>query len=399
MTRLGKTSLASALLALAYLVANARGEVQTVRAQTYTVATEESMLFGEIRVFPIPVEDAVGSIDAESPDGIVVLGLSRGKIARKAVRFKTVLGSLPGLDVEHCLPVFKGTMFGYTQKRMFLLFDMRSKACIDIPVCTRHEQSVEGAYLVDSTAILFDIIDRRGSGGDVPKWGPDGPRLPTADGPYIKSATRILQLYGVAGKPLPQRTFPGYGVGYRPPVAAAQSTVFLFDDSVRTVVAMDRSLATIDHPLSHCPREGKGGLRRLQTLAVHPRLPLAVLVDRSREKNGDYIVYSATWTDGKPAIAPVPGISGEVTNLSFSPDGSWLVLYAESYPGEYDEPVYPTAFPVKASSPPTLGAPRQLVGTGLFAVANGVWCAGPQSFVAYDGGGQLFKWQLDATGP
>ena len=340
--------------------------------QVYTLGEEVHDLFA------VPVAGAVG---APSGAGVTLLHLGDdGSLRHEETELSLPEGVALVSGDTRFLPPLDRKRIACVQARRVLIADLASRSVVKHRVCHWLEECIAGAWRLDGRGLRLLL--------DVNEYGAAG---------TAQRLLRVVDLSAQAPAILGERRLGPRGDGNSAPLAAQGETVLLYDVKAHTLTALDAGLAPVNHPLAALLADQHRRLRRVCEMAVHPRLPLAVLIDRDPARNRAYAVHVARWSGSSPSIDPLP-LSGAGTEhgryyagAEFSPDGRWLVLRDES--ADARQPVLMAA-PVSEEQGGALGPPLVLGRTLLGPLAATAWVTEPLSFVVCDGAA-LYRWRLD----
>lgn len=324
-------------------------------------------------VFAVPVDDAVGTNDLDN--AITVLRFRGDLVEADVVRkefFKYVSGG------ELCfLPLFDDRIIGYAQSRRFVIFDVTNGSFTQYMICSDLEEVIERITVVDAgrRCFLFEI----------------GVYAPGANHDRV----RVIRLGGDAPAELADIRTGLPGLAMYSAWTADRGRLLVFNGEVGALRALDLELEPSSHPLVAMLSRNEQPLGRLHQLAVHPSLPLAVLVIGERDSPMGLRCWLARWEhpDVEQRLVPLFSSGVSCSEFQFSPDGRWLIFKDSTH--DHNNPDL-VAVPVRASYPDAelLGAPRALGSLEPGSVwGQYVWTRRPQCLVV-TGGEHLYRWDL-----
>ena len=339
----------------------------------------------DIDIFSVPADNAVGTNSINN--AITLLRFKKDKVEYDEVRRNFINGVSDG---DKFYPgIFSDQWIGYTQTRGFLLFNLKDKSFADHIPIKSGDQYFENVMAYDGSKLQFVFHVHEA---------------------YYHEGIRYLKLIEFDGKGnFKDISEIKTGKDEGEPWAIQNKTIFIYNNDSIKITAYDMNFKPVDHPFCDLFNHLKD-FRCLDQLAMHPSIPIALLVEMDREERKDYKVYLAHWTAPDPKSRFVELLRQDislfsdwgkiqslyVSDFQFSPDGAWLVFRDESEVGRsVTNPIF-IAMPVDKNRKIPLGKPKilgKVMRENAYPTST-AWIKRPTSFVASDGM-VLYKWELD----
>lgn len=373
----------------------------------YNVTTMEPIR----KIFPVPVKDAVGTIDFDN--AITIIKFRGDTIPDYDIVAKDFLSEVTGdFDFGFC-PVYDEETIIYTQTRWAVVANIKTGK-VESPILTMSLDEIIGGIVSIDTAKKLFVINKR---------------IPAKEGSRQK--LNIMQLdkdiFIGRGEIDAGGDFP-----FAQPWIVHDSKIITCDSAANRLLCHDTDLKRTTHPFVEIFNRNSGRFRRLKEMIIHPTLPFGLVVeigkdwdfekvkdlpmeifDKLAEQREIHALYLIRWdiADTDKQYIPIhndtfslltPLVAKKYGHFTFSPDGKWLVFGHEDmskdewgnfYGGKY-QPFF-VALPVDEKKPNFFGEPIFMGRTSIKGndVTTTAWATDPTAFVAADGLG-LYKWDL-----
>jgi hypothetical protein len=361
-------------------------------------------------IFPVPEKNAVGTNDIDNAVSFLHFN-SDSEIKRTVVK-KNFMEMVTGPFEFRYLPVWSNEEIAYSQSKGFLIIDIPKKKVAIHTICPGiYQGEIGNVSVLDDTQHLFVFEILKSAGENE------------------KKILQTIKFFEDSFSIIAEKSAGLKTSAYSEPWFAYQRRIFIYNDTTTSIEAFNEEFQLISHPLSEAFNEIKSTLRCLREIAIHPRLPFALLVERGKlpdQKQLDSIpaelyttlskpimaesrrrsLYLFRWThpDPEQRLIPLLSSAGSIWNtynpenaysdFTFSPDGKWVVFRDKSESS--DNPVFVTV-PIDEKNPLLLGKPVKLGKTmreGSTGPTGTAWTTEPTAFVMCDGL-LLHRWVLD----
>jgi hypothetical protein len=378
----------------------------------YCVSPKEPIRY----IFPVPVNDAVATIDFDN--AITIIKFRGDTTPDYDIVAKDFLSEVVGdFNFGFC-PVFDEEIIVYTQTRWAVVANIRTGK-VESPILTMSlDDMIGGIFSLDTSKNLF-VINKL---------------IPAREGSrQMLNVMRYNQnkFFGL-GEIDAGGDFP-----LKQPWIVHDRKIITYDSAANKLLCHDSNLKPSTHPFVEIFNRNNGKFRKLKEMIIHPTLPFGLVVEIGKDLDWAKInamplndetdkikralykqqeihaLYLLRWdtpdtnkqyiplhTDTLSLIAPFA--AKQYGRFTFSPDGKWLILGHEDmrkdnrgilYGGEL-RPFF-VAFPVDEKKPFFFGEPifmgRTLIKENYLTTT--AWTTEPTAFVAADGLA-LYKWDL-----
>jgi hypothetical protein len=376
----------------------------------------------EIRyVFAVPRDNMVGTNELDN--AIKLLEFKSDSDLDQHVIKKNFLEMVTGPFEFRFLPVWSDKEIAYSQSKGFIIADLQNKK-VEIHTISR------GIYTGDIENIaVFDAQKRT----FVIEINPHAAGL----GNYEK-ILKVIRFENDTYVSLSEHFAGIKTLAYAPPWFVYQKKIFVYNDSTTQLEVFDENFTKSTHPIATVFNNNQVAFRCMKQIYLHPTLPMALIIeqgkwptDKDLDKfkslkpmeldNATDVIYSEArrqtlylfrWQeqDEKRQLVPLLSVAGSIWNsynpvkemsqLTFSPDGKWLVFRDGSMRGnDLNSSINPVfvAVPINEKNPLYLGKPVKL-GKVIREDATGpegtAWTTNPTAFVMCDGM-LIYRWNMD----
>ncbi len=379
----------------------------------------------EIRyVFAVPRDNMVGTNELDN--AIKLLEFKSDSDLYQHVIKKNFLEMVTGPFEFRFLPVWSDKEIAYSQSKGFIIVNIHDRK-VEIHSISR------GIYTGDIENIaVFDAQKRT----FVIEINPHAAGM----GNYEK----ILKVIRFENDTFTVQAEHFAGIktlAYTPPWFVYQKKIFVYNDSTTQLEVFDENFIKATHPIATAFNNNQVAFRCMKEIIIHPTLPMALIIEQGKwptdkdldkfkslkpmelDKATDPIynearrqtLYLFRWDepDEKKQLVPLLSVAGsiwksynpvkEMSQLTFSPDGKWLVFRDGSMRGnDLNSSINPVfvAVPINEKNPLYLGKPVKL-GKVIREDATGpegtAWTTNPTAFIMCDGM-LIYRWNLDKYG-
>jgi hypothetical protein len=376
----------------------------------------------EIRyVFAVPRDNMVGTNELDN--AIKLLEFKSDSDLSQHVIKKNFLEMVTGPFEFRFLPVWSDKEIAYSQSKGFVIADIQNKK-VEIHTISR------GIYTGDIENIaVFDAQKRT----FVIEINPHAAGM----GNYEK----ILKVIRFENDTLVSLSEHFAGIKtlvYTPPWFVYQKKIFVYNDSTTKLEVFNENFEQSTHPIASVFNRNQVAFRCMKEIIVHPTLPCALIIEKGKPPTKEklaaadalpdpedekarkiiydevfrHTLYLFRWQeqDEKKQLVPLLSVAGSIWNsynpvkemsqLTFSPDGKWLVFRDGSMRGnDLNSNINPVfvAVPISEKKPLYLGKPVKL-GKVIREDATGpegnAWTTNPTAFVMCDGM-LIYRWNMD----
>ncbi|MBD3315667.1 MAG: hypothetical protein GF344_07770 [Chitinivibrionales bacterium] len=385
-------------------------------------------------IFAVPQPNAVGTNDLDNALKLLEFQ-SDGKVKQKTIK-KDFLEMVSGPFDFRFLPVVNDEEIAYSQTRGFILANVRRK---EVEIHTIEWKALTGSdignvAILDGKTKTFVFEMRSSNGND-------------AGDTWHDKTLRVLRFSDGKIDTIGERPAGIKTIAYTEPWFTHDGKIFIYTDSTTKLEAFDETFKPVGHPLTEA-FNAIGAFRCLKEIAVHPNLPIALLVEVGKfpdlnkllEKFKDlpplaqdaatepffkdanrHSLFLLRWEerDAKQRVIPIVSDVYSIWNsfkpesyshFTFSPDGKWLVFRDETgnagNPNFIAVPINQKKSPLQPAQPNdellkslNLGKPIKL-GRVMRKESTGpsttAWATDPTAFVMTDGAA-IYKWDLGLT--
>jgi len=369
-------------------------------------------------IFPVPVKDAVGTIDFDN--AFTILKFNGDTTPDYDIVAKDFLGEVTGdFDFGFC-PVFSDEIITYTQTRWAVVANIKTGK-VKTPILTSSlDDYIIGITSLDTIKNSFVIVRATPGPNDYDKYL----HVMYFDNDKFKDVGKIQG--------------GCWAVNYDTPWIVHDRKIITYDSAANKLLCHNADLKPSSHPFVEIFNRNNGKFRKLKEMIIHPTLPFGLVVEIGKDIDWEEIeklppssaqddlvsklakireihaLYLLRWdtsdtnkqyiplhTDTLSLIAPFA--AKQYGRFSFSPDGEWLVFghedigedqYGNLGPGGKYQPFF-VALPVDEKKPFFFGEPI-FMGRTLIKdndITTTAWATDPTSFLAADGQ-CLYNWDL-----
>ncbi|MCG8337718.1 MAG: hypothetical protein MJE63_24720 [Proteobacteria bacterium] len=311
----------------------------------------------ESKVFPIPVDDSIGTIYGNS------LSLIRFEKSSYTIDvLKKNISKIVGTSSKF-LPVFSDRLVGWAETRGFFLFDLKKNThkYFKIRAVPGRWEYIEYLSVLDAENLRFlFIIESENDDYEDPDYFM---KVVSFDEEKPKESKIFDLLKDGDIKRYFHSTFSNY--------------IFFNDLATNNLEVLDITFNKTHHPIVDIYNSLSDVTFR-NRFTIHPNLPFAVI-------EGDTKLWVVTWKKNKAEIHPIIYLPKYTVKFDFSPEGKWFFIeYVEDLPASgHKEKHYAYLMPVDSSIQYFLGDPIDL---GSFKGNHGtiVWSQNPMAVNIFD---------------
>lgn len=368
------------------------------------------------RIFPVPVKDAVGTIDFDN--AITVIKFRGDTTPDYDIVAKDFLAEVTGDFFFGFCPVFSDEMIVYTQTRWAVVANVKTGKVISPILTMSLDDYIGGIIAIDVSKKMF-VVNKL-----IPATEGSSQMLNVMRLENDKFIS-IGEINAGGDFPLPQ------------PWLVHDRKIITYDSAANKLLCHDAKLHPSYHPFVEIFNRNNRSFRKLKEMIIHPTLPFGLVVEIGKDLDWDMIyamplnaetdkikralykkqeihaLYLLRWdtSDTGKQYIPIhndtfsllpPLVIRQYGRFSFSPDGRWLVFGHEdlsedkagNFYGGKEQPFF-VALPVDENNPLFFGEPIFL---GRTLIKNNdltstAWSTNPTAFVAADGL-CLYKWDI-----
>ena len=369
-------------------------------------------------IFPVPVNNAVGTIDFDN--AITILKISGDTTPEYDIVAKDFLSEVNGaFDFGFC-PVFDEETIVYTQTRWAVVANIKTGKVISPVLTMSLDDYIIGLHSLDTANNSF-IITRATPGPN-----------------FYDKYLHVMKLEKDKFINSGEIKAGCWAVNYDTPWIVHERKIITYDSAANKLLCHDADLQSATHPFVDIFNRNNKKFRKLKEMIIHPSLPFglvvevgkdinkkeleklpvgsnerSILLDKLAEISEIHAIYLLRWDtpDTNKQYIPIhtnafsllpPLAVEQYSRFTFSPDGKWLVFGHEDMSkdksgnliGGKSQPFF-VALPVDETKPYFFGEPlflgRTLIKGNL--LKSTAWATNPTSFVAADGL-CLYKWDL-----
>jgi hypothetical protein len=372
-------------------------------------------------VFAVPRDNMVGTNDLDN--ALKLLEFKNDNDLEQHVIKKNFLEMVTGPFEFRFLPVWSDKEIAYSQSKGFIIADIQNKK-VEIHSISRgiYTGDIENIAVLDAPNRIFVLeIDK-----------------PYAKVQGFKKHLQVIRFENDTFTVMAEHFAGVKTQAYTPPWFVYQKKIFIYNDSTTQLEVYDENFTKTVHPIANAFNNNQVAFRCMKEIVIHPTLPMALIIEQGKwptdedlnkfkslkpmelDKATDPIfnearrqtLYLFRWNepDEKKQFIPLLSVAGSIWNsynpvkemseLTISPDGKWLVFRDGSMRGNdlnsSDNPVF-VAVPINEKKSLYLGKPVKL-GKVIREDATGPegtsWTTKPTAFVMCDGM-LIYRWNLD----
>jgi hypothetical protein len=368
-------------------------------------------------VFPVPVKDAVGTINLNN--AITIVKFKGDTTPDLDVVAKNFLDEVDGdFDFGFC-PVFSDEMIVYTQTRWAVVADVKTGK-VQTPVLTMSlDDYIIGIRSLDTASNKFLVVRATPGNNDYDK------------------ILHVMQYNDEKFTSLGEIKAGCWANNYDTPWLVHAKKIITYDSTANKLLCHDADLKPSTHPFVEIFNRKSGTFRKLKEMVIHPTLPFGLVVEEGKDLDWKQInamplneetdkikralykqqeihaLYLLRWDTNDTEKQYIPIHTGTFSLLpplkvkkyghfSFSPNGDWLVFGHEdlkedefgNFIGGKHHPFF-IGLPVDEKKPFLFGDPLFLGRTMKpdAEYKTSAWTTDPTAFVAADGFA-MYKWDL-----
>ncbi|HEX2959059.1 MAG TPA: hypothetical protein VHO70_19645 [Chitinispirillaceae bacterium] len=372
-------------------------------------------------VFAVPRDNMVGTNELDN--AIKLLEFKNDSDLSQHLIKKNFLEMVTGPFEFRFLPVWSDKEIAYSQSKGFIIADIQNKK-VEIHGISR------GIYTGDIENIaVFDAQKRT----FVIEINPHAAGM----GNYEK-ILKVIRFENDTFTVLAEHFAGIKTLVYSPPWFVYQKKIFVYNDSTTQLEAFDENFTKTAHPIATAFNNNQVAFRCMKEIVIHPTLPCALIIEKGKlptkeklaaadalpdpeDEKARKIIYDEVFRqtlylfrwdepDERKQLVPLLSVAGsmwksynpvnEMSHLTLSPDGKWLVFCDGSMRGnDLNSSINPVfvAVSVNGKNPLCLGKPVKL-GKVIREDATGpegtAWTTNPTAFVMCDGM-LIYRWNLD----
>jgi hypothetical protein len=376
----------------------------------------------EIRnIFAVPKDNMIGTNDLDN--AVMLLEFKTDEDFKLHVVKQNFMEEVTGAYYFRFMPVWSKTEITYAQSKGFLIINIPAQK-VEIHTISSgiYSGNIENLFILDATkrTLVLEI--------DEPDAEVDG----------FDKILKVIRFENNTFTVLAQYPAGSKTNAYTEPWFVYQQKIFVYNDSTTKIEVFDENFKPVTHPLAETFNRNQIGFRCMQEIAIHPTLPFALIVEKGKmpsKKSIDKLLqlpasekritvdslladsrrkslYLFCWNepDEKKQLIPLISVAGSIWNsynpankysqLTFSPDGKWLIFRDGTMRGtnsnSENNPVF-VAVPIDEKNPLFLGKPVKLghaMREGLPEPTATAWTTNPTAFTMCDGM-MIYRWNLD----
>lgn len=341
----------------------------------YYELPEKIQNLGLFQIFPIPIPNAIGTNALHNAISSITF---KGRELKFDIIRKDFLKYVSGGDL-HFLEQFSNSIIAYGQSRRFVVFDIHTGKFRTYVISPELNQGISKVALFDAAHIEFLF--------EIREWDTDSPvsianyilLLIDAQAELIDKDTQVIipnEMHRVKSQYVLEKNVEDKHKFW----LVHDKNVFIYYNNI--ISAMDRHFKPIEHPLIQTFSIIKDKVGDLQSITIHPTLPIAIVIDRNSKDTGDHQTWVITWKSESAHQAHLLYEKYSIDNVSFAPDGLWMTF-------SIGDTMYVSAIDTKLEQ--YIGPPIKLgsvKGIGKYA-----WIHEPQAIVVTTGN-ELYKWDI-----